>query len=342
MYANSGNVIMSLYANAVHQLWKWPKCECNPTGEARTDTVPQLWQPRSGISVTNYISLINPEDAVPCFALSKNDSYVISTSGEGISLFNTMTFQTIATFMPPPPAATFLAFHPQDNNIIAIGMDDSSILIYYVRLNKKRITGLAFSNICNVLVSAGADSQLCVWSIDTWEKKTSDYLQSPPGCSAASLADTNVQFHRDQTHVLAFQERHIAIYEVPNLTCLMQFAPLQASGRITGATYSCDGQSIYISFENGSAGVFTASSLCLRCQINYCAYAPLYPSISAYPLVIAAHPHKPNQFALGLTDGGVCVIEPLELEGEWGNLPLQENSACSSTGHADSSDQSQR
>jgi hypothetical protein len=38
--------------------------------------------------------------------------------------------------MPPPPAATFLAFHPQDNNIIAIGMDDSSIQIYNVRVDE--------------------------------------------------------------------------------------------------------------------------------------------------------------------------------------------------------------
>ncbi|CAI9782458.1 unnamed protein product [Fraxinus pennsylvanica] len=193
MYANSGNVIMSLYANAVHKLWKWPKNYCNPTGEARTNTVPQLWQPCSEISVTNYISLINPEDAVPCFALSKNDAYVISTSGGGISLFNAITFQKMATFMPPPPAATFLAFHPQDNNIIAIGMDDSSILIYYVRLDKVQA------------------------KLDAHQK------------------------------------------------------------RITG-----------------------------------------------------------------LTDGGVCVIEPLESEGEWGTLPPQEDNACSSTGHADSSDQFQR
>lgn len=44
--------------------------------------------------------------------------------------------QTMTTFMPPPPAATFLAFHPQDNNIIAIGMDDSSIQIYNVRVDE--------------------------------------------------------------------------------------------------------------------------------------------------------------------------------------------------------------
>lgn len=44
--------------------------------------------------------------------------------------------QTMTTFMPPPPAATFLAFHPQDNNIIAIGMEDSSIQIYNVRVDE--------------------------------------------------------------------------------------------------------------------------------------------------------------------------------------------------------------
>jgi hypothetical protein len=44
--------------------------------------------------------------------------------------------QTMTTFMPPPPAATVLAFHPQDNNIIAIGMEDSSIQIYNVRVDE--------------------------------------------------------------------------------------------------------------------------------------------------------------------------------------------------------------
>lgn len=44
--------------------------------------------------------------------------------------------QVMTTFMPPPPAATFLAFHPQDNNIIAIGMEDSTIQIYNVRVDE--------------------------------------------------------------------------------------------------------------------------------------------------------------------------------------------------------------
>ncbi|KAL6972860.1 Topless-related protein 4 [Sarracenia purpurea var. burkii] len=170
IYTNSGGAILALAYNAVHKLWKWQRNERNMTGKATASMAPQLWQPSSGILMTNDISETNLEDAIPCFALSKNDSYVMSASGGKISLFNMMTFKTMTTFMPPPPAATFIAFHPQDNNIIAIGMDDSSIQIYNVRVDEvksklrghqKRVTGLAFSKVLNVLVSSGADAQLC-------------------------------------------------------------------------------------------------------------------------------------------------------------------------------------
>lgn len=38
--------------------------------------------------------------------------------------------------MNSPPAATFLALHAQEDNIIAIGRDDSSILIYNFTANE--------------------------------------------------------------------------------------------------------------------------------------------------------------------------------------------------------------
>lgn len=41
----------------------------------------------------------NPEEAVHCFALSKNDSYVMSASGGKISLFNMMTFKVSYKFI---------------------------------------------------------------------------------------------------------------------------------------------------------------------------------------------------------------------------------------------------
>lgn len=71
-------------------------------------------------------------------------------------------------------------------------------------------------------------------------------------------------------------------------------------------------------------------------------------SSTVYPLVIASHPSEPNQFAMGMTDGGVYVLEPLESEGKWGVPPPVENGSVSSmsaalaAGGASCSDQPQR
>ncbi|KAJ6829013.1 protein TPR3-like isoform X4 [Iris pallida] len=339
IYTNSGVAILALASNAIHLLWKWPRNERNSGGKATASVSPQLWQPPSGIQMTNDITDTNPEEAVPCFALSKNDSYVMSASGGKISLFNMMTFKTMTTFMPPPPAATFLAFHPQDNNIIAIGMDDSTIQIYNVRVDEvksklrghsKRISGLAFSHVLNVLVSSGADSQLCVWGTDGWDKQKIKALQIPPGRTPNAISDTRVQFHQDQIHFLVVHETQIAIYETNKLECVKQWAPRENSAPISHATFSCDSQLVYTSFLDATVCIFSALNLRLRCRINPSAYLPANVSSTVYPLVIAAHPSEPNQFALGLTDGGVHVLEPLESEGKWGVPPPAENGSASS------------
>ncbi|KAK3436799.1 hypothetical protein EUGRSUZ_C01415 [Eucalyptus grandis] len=395
IYTNSGLAILALSSNAVHKLWKWQRSDLNLKGRATTSVVPQLRQPPSGILMTNDISYTNPEDAVPCFAVSKNESYLISASGGMISLFNMMTFKVMTTIMPPPtnsdiiaigmddssiqiysgqedevktklkghrriikgfsfptsltvlvssgadsqtittlgppPAATFLAFYPRDNNIIAIGMEDSSIQIYNVRIDElmatlrghqKRITSLAFSHVLNVLASSGADSLLCVWSTDGWEKQASKFLQMPNGRGPCPLADTRVQFHVDQVHLLVVHQTQIATCEAPRLELLKQWDTREASAPITDAAYSCNGQSIYVSFEDGSIGVLIAPTLRMRCLINPAAYIPPTPSLKVYPIVIAAHPSEPNQFALGLTDGSVYVLEPLESQGKWGTPPF--------------------
>ncbi|KAH9715468.1 protein TOPLESS [Citrus sinensis] len=340
IFTNSGNAILALASNAIHLLWKWQRTERNSSGKATASVAPQLWQPPSGIMMTNDVTDSNPEEAVPCFALSKNDSYVMSASGGKISLFNMMTFKTMATFMPPPPAATFLAFHPQDNNIIAIGMDDSSIQIYNVRVDEvksklkghsKRITGLAFSHALNVLVSSGADSQLCVWSSDGWEKQKNRFLQIPTGRTPTAQSDTRVQFHQDQIHFLVVHETQLAIFETTKLECVKQWVPRESSAPITHATFSCDSQLVYACFLDATVCVFSAANLKLRCRINPSAYLPAGVSSSnVHPLVIAAHPQEPNEFALGLSDGGVHVFEPLESEGKWGVPPPVDNGSTSS------------
>ncbi|KAL4341350.1 hypothetical protein GQ457_08G009520 [Hibiscus cannabinus] len=337
LYTNNANGILALGSNGVQKLWKWLRNEQNPSGKATANVVPHHWQPNSGL-MTNDVIGVNLEEAVPCIAVSKNDSYVLSATGGKVSLFNLMTFRVMTTFMSPPPASTFLAFHPQDNNIIAIGMEDSTIHIYNVRVaevksklkgHQKRITGLAFSTSLNILVSSSADAHLCVWSIDTWEKRKSVEIQIPAG--KAPTGETRVQFHSDQIRMLVVHETQLAIYDASKMERVQQWIPQDVlSAAITCAAYSCNSQSVYATFGDGNIGVFDADSMRLRCRIASSVY--LSPAIlkgnqAVYPLVVAAHPMEANQFAIGLSDATVKVMEPSESEGKWGlNPPPIDNS----------------
>ncbi|XP_073012223.1 protein TPR1-like isoform X1 [Typha latifolia] len=337
LYTNSGAGLLALGSNAIQRLWKWSRNEQNPSGKllklwrlkATASVVPQHWQPNSGLVMTNNVSDANPEEAVPCIALSKNDSYVMSACGGKVSLFNMMTFKVMTTFMPPPPASTFLAFHPQDNNIVAIGMEDSTIHIYNVRVDEvktklkghqKRITGLAFSNNLNILVSSGADGQLCTWNTENWEKKKSVLIQLPAGKTASG--DTRIQFNSDQSCLLVVHKTQLAIYDTSKMERIDQWIPQDTlSAPLSHASYSCNSQLVYASFCDGNIGVFDTDNLRLRCRISSSTYlftTAVNSNPTVYPLVVAAHPQEPNQFAVGLSDGTVKVVEPLESEGKWG------------------------
>jgi WD40 repeat protein len=256
----------------------------------------------------------------------------MSACGGKVSLFNMMTFKVMTTFMPPPPAPTFLAFHPQDNNIIAIGMEDSTIHIYNVRVDEvktrlkghqKRITGLAFSNNLHVLVSSGADAQLCVWTTDTWEKKKTVALQMPAGKSPTG--DTRVQFSSDQNRLLVVHETQLAIYDASKMERIHQDT---LSAPMSHASYSCNSQLVFAAFTDGNIAVFDAENLRLRCRIApsvYMSSTAMNSNPPVHPLVVAVHPHDPNQFAVGLSDGSTKVLEPLESEGKWGTTAPADN-----------------
>lgn len=63
--------------------------------------------------------------------------------------------------MSPPPASTFLAFHPQDNNIIAIGMEDSTIQIYNVRVDEVITLSIFFLLLSRFFNCSNVSELLC-------------------------------------------------------------------------------------------------------------------------------------------------------------------------------------
>jgi len=161
------------------------------------------------------------------------------------------------------------------------------------------------------------------------EKRKSKTIQMPVGKTVSG--DTRVQFHSDQLHILVVHETQLAIYDAYKLERQCQWVPQDAlSAPILYATYSCNRQLIYASFSDGNIGVFDAEILRPRCRIAPTAYLSSGTSGSTtLPLVVAAHPLEPNQFAIGLADGAVQVIEPSESEGKWGVTPPSENGTAS-------------
>uniref|UniRef100_A0A1D1XZ69 Protein TOPLESS n=1 Tax=Anthurium amnicola TaxID=1678845 RepID=A0A1D1XZ69_9ARAE len=195
-----------------------------------------------------------------------------------------------------------------------------------LRGHQTRIIGLAFSDVQSILVSSGADAQLIVWNIISWEKQACKFLQIPSGLLSTSPTDTRIQFHHDQLHFLVVHERLMAIYETKCLECLKEWAPREAHRLITCAAYSCDYKLIYACFNDGVICIFHPSTLSPQYSISRSTYLPLGISSCVYPTVVAAHPSIPTQFTVGLTDGDIYVLEILVSEQKTMSAPATLNS----------------
>ncbi|KAG5048395.1 hypothetical protein JHK85_009498 [Glycine max] len=257
-YTNAGNGILALTSNGDHLLWKWPRDNLNLDGKATAQVSPHIWQSRSGLQLmSNKLTSSYSGVPVSCFSLSKNDSYLMSTSGGAISLFNMLTFK------------------------------------------------------------------IFVWNTNEWKKQKDGSLQIHGQKVPEVLSDTHIQFHLYQRHFLAVRSNYLAMYEAIELKCCNQWVP-EVSMAISQATFSFDGQAVYASFVDGAVAIFDTLKLQMRCRINPSAYLSTTPSSSIYPLAIAAHPQKPSQFAVGLTDGRVIVFEPQKTGEDWSKFSLDD------------------
>ncbi|KAK1364031.1 hypothetical protein POM88_039592 [Heracleum sosnowskyi] len=335
-YNHSGNAIFALSCSGVLKFWKWKVEETNAGGEA----TPRIMCEHAGF-LDNDIGTGEHELVVPCFALSKNDSYVASASGGKVSLFGLRAseflslgasgfeIKKLTAFMSPPPAATSILFFPEDNDVIILGMEDGTIQVYDVKTDqvkakieandqKSRVTGLAYSSALNILVSSTYNAEICSWRNFALMKQSSRFLDIDG--RAVSPGRTCIKFHRNQKHMLVVHESCMATLEGPELKPCTQWISRE---QICDATYSCDGHTVYASFVRGHIAVLDSPSFTLRCIINPSAYITLNPSLVVSACAISAHPSKPNRLALGLSDGSVLTVEPQE--GNWPGRPQLDN-----------------
>ncbi|KAG5555938.1 hypothetical protein RHGRI_006549 [Rhododendron griersonianum] len=327
LYTNFGTYVIALGSNGTMTMWNWPsgKRLLNSVRlflKITTSVLPQQWSS----AMTNDVTGVNLDKAVPCMALSKYGIYIISAYGGKVSLFEARKLESKKTFMPPPPASTFLTFYPKDSDIIAIGMEDSTIRIYNHRVDEvkselkgheKRITGLAFSTNLNILVSSATDAQLCIWRIDTWEHLKSVSIPLP--ASKACNGDTRVQFHSDQIHLLVSHETQLAIYDASKMDRIRQveITPHSLLWRLRVTNFKSN--DVYFACSG-----FRKMSFLHLFPMQY-TLATVNLGQDVYPRVVAAHPYQPNQFAIGFTNGFVVLMEPEESEGKWGLSPSIDN-----------------
>ncbi|KAF3326026.1 Topless-related protein 1 [Carex littledalei] len=223
VYANDGESVIALSSNGTHKLWRWNKTCLNPSSKLLLS---------DGLMV-NDVGDVDIETR--SFALTKDNRYLTSTSGGPVSLFNVTDAEKLGSFLRPPPVATVLAFHPQNNNRVAIGMDDCTILIFEPQRKKvccilsghnKRVTGLCFSTKLDVLVSSGLDAQLCIWKMDTWEKLNSICMELNQEVGG-SLAHISVEFHPDGVQLLVVHATQLTVYDAGEMKQLHQVSNQQ-------------------------------------------------------------------------------------------------------------------
>lgn len=314
LFTGAGNGLVGLCLNGMHKLWKLQAPRTVEQG-GRKSNEERLWRPTTGAPMQNTAEG-DPSERIEygaSMALSKNDSYVMSASGGPVSLFNMRNFKAITMLVKPPPKATFFAFHPRDNNIVAIGMANATVHIYNVRTeqhsinilnaHKQAITGvLFFPTSPNFLVTAGSDGQLVMWDSENYIQRCRYQLRSAKG---DTLTGVPVRIHLSPDHqkLLAIHPTQMSLHLPHNLqpervwTC-------PGLNTVVSGCYTCSGENILAVLSDNSILSFNSKTLALQHILSV-------NTGSAHVLQITSHPKEADLFAISCNDGSVKVVNIL-------------------------------
>mmetsp|Transcript_11414 Transcript_11414/g.32382 ORF Transcript_11414/g.32382 Transcript_11414/m.32382 type:complete len:852 (-) Transcript_11414:806-3361(-) len=323
LFSGTSRAVLALSCTGRHCLWECVAGSA-PTDAAKASDCSSAWQPVNTSRMVNQMPKTSKSRPVSCLTVSNNGTYALSSSGMRVELYNLLDKESISHFQLPPPATTSLAFSPQDNNIIALGLEDSSICIYNARSktcmltlqgHSARVTGLAFSAASGALISAGADAKVCIWGPDGPGKDTYDThraIRLESSGSPLQAGEVKVYFHPNQNTFLTVHASQLAIHKASSAKMLAAWdvptLPSAAPFILTDAAFSCDGSCVYVACSSGEIGVFKAPSLEPVCKISVSEACASQEDV--FPTSLAAHPlpSHPSHLAVGLSDGTVVLL----------------------------------
>ncbi|PON78254.1 Topless family [Trema orientale] len=307
MYNKMGNTLLALTAGEL-TLWQWQSEDGESLLQATSSMKPYMFRQDIKENIDAAFKI--------CFAISEDHNILLRAHGKDISIFRIKTSEKLASLHPLGHAARYVVFHPRDSSIILIGMDNGKILAKSLSKtneaatslvgHKKSVKCLAISKAHGVLVSSDSENMLFMWSLDGWKILDSRHFQIAPKMfttgNNVGEAINHIQFDlKAEAYLLMVYDNVLATVEV-----FPKFKPLKlwstSEHRITNATFSCNSEKIISCFSNGTCAIFTGTLEKLH-------VIGASPDLRLYPLLVAAHPLKANQFAVGYDDASVRVVE---------------------------------
>eukprot|EP00958_Prasinococcus_capsulatus_P029257 scaffold7382_cov406-Prasinococcus_capsulatus_cf.AAC.28 len=328
IFANSGESIATLCQSGANYIWRRKKSQ---------------WKLHEVSEPMQNASSSPPEHF--CGAISRNDAYLLSSSGSQIALYNLISFKHMISFSPPPPTASILAFSPRDNNLMALGMDNGMIHIYNVKLDElvhklkggheSAVTSLLFCN--EGVLSVCKDSQLCLWNSETWELMKS--LSIPPTSNSEEVSSVSVRdsgvvmspvsygacvpqgksitgkvsIHpiQDDEHVLVAHPHRLTVLRVKDFTVHKSLAV--GDDALACACCSCDNAMVIAAT---TAGFFLVFDSDLRPRLRS-PLAKIVPQLGDETIkCVSRHPSKPRECVLGFSKGLMAVVSIPQLSGQ--------------------------